>query len=114
MGRVNGEVKAEALEEDVFIEEQCIAPAPVVLAVLVVDNQRRVLLRHTTAGDYELFHAADVFLGLGGEEQGGRGNLLIRISTITEPPRYPGCKKSQCTALNSIHSGVEPLADRVY
>ena len=82
MRGLDGQVEADCLKQDVFVEEDGVAPAPEVLCLLV-HKQGRVLLRDAAAGDDNLLHLPTRLFDFGGEEDGRCSDFLAFVSLST-------------------------------
>ena len=93
MRRLDGQVEADRFEEDVFVKEDGVAPAPKVLC-LFIDEQGWVLLRDAAAGDDDFFHLAACFFNFCREEDGCCGDFLPRVRIANKQKSKTGEKNS--------------------
>jgi hypothetical protein len=76
MRRLDSQVEAQRLEEDVFIVEYAVSPPPEVLALLV-NEQIRVLLCDSATGHDELFHLTAGLFHFRCQEERSRSALKV-------------------------------------
>lgn len=81
VGILDHQVECEELEHQLLVCQNVVSPAPVLLALLI-NNELRVLLGDLGDCDDDFLGLSAILLGLVGEEQGGRSNVLITVNTM--------------------------------
>lgn len=74
--RLETQVEAHALEQHVFQLQDRVAPAPILL-ILLIDQLRRVFLRDAHARHDQLLHLPTILFHLRRQEQARRSNAVV-------------------------------------